>query len=175
MVEKHNLFDKVKLLGELKHADVKTVLNQGQIFLNCSLTEAFCIALIEAASCGLMCVSTRVGGVPEVLPPEMVALAEPEPASILGALEEALAKVPFIAPWEFHENVRRFYSWDWVAERTEKVYERVVTLPRPSMHTRLLEFSAVGKIYGIVCMALAALDWLFLQVLEFLVPPSDID
>ncbi|KAK8545482.1 hypothetical protein V6N12_026316 [Hibiscus sabdariffa] len=31
----------------------------------CSLTEAFCIAILEAASCGLLTVSTRVGGVPE--------------------------------------------------------------------------------------------------------------
>lgn len=31
-----------------------------------SLTEAFCMAILEAASCGLLTVSTRVGGVPEV-------------------------------------------------------------------------------------------------------------
>lgn len=28
--------------------------------------ESFCIALLEAASCGLFVVSTKVGGVPEV-------------------------------------------------------------------------------------------------------------
>jgi phosphatidylinositol glycan class A protein len=39
---------------------------RGHIFLNCSLTESFCIALLEAASCGLFVVSCRVGGVPEV-------------------------------------------------------------------------------------------------------------
>jgi len=39
---------------------------QGHIFLNASLTEAFCIAIVEAAACGLLVVSTHVGGVPEV-------------------------------------------------------------------------------------------------------------
>jgi glycosyltransferase involved in cell wall biosynthesis len=39
---------------------------QGQIFVNASLTEAFCMAIVEAASAGLLVVSTRVGGVPEV-------------------------------------------------------------------------------------------------------------
>lgn len=39
---------------------------QGHIFVNASLTEAFCMAIVEAASVGLMVVSTRVGGVPEV-------------------------------------------------------------------------------------------------------------
>jgi hypothetical protein len=39
---------------------------QGHIFINASLTEAFCMAIVEAASAGLLVVSTRVGGVPEV-------------------------------------------------------------------------------------------------------------
>ncbi len=56
------------------------VLVRGHIFLNCSLTEAFCIAILEAACCGLFCVSTRVGGVPEVLPMDFIRLAEPNPA-----------------------------------------------------------------------------------------------
>lgn len=38
----------------------------GLIPYGSSLTEAFCIAILEAASCGLLTVSTRVGGVPEV-------------------------------------------------------------------------------------------------------------
>ena len=39
---------------------------QGDIFINASLTEAFCMAIVEAASVGLLVVSTAVGGVPEV-------------------------------------------------------------------------------------------------------------
>jgi len=45
---------------------------QGHIFVNTSLTESFCITIVEAASCGLKVVTTNVGGVPEVLPPDMV-------------------------------------------------------------------------------------------------------
>ena len=39
---------------------------QGHIFVNASLTEAFCMAVVEAAAAGLLVVSTAVGGVPEV-------------------------------------------------------------------------------------------------------------
>ena len=39
---------------------------QGDIFINASLTEAFCMAIVEAAAVGLLVVSTSVGGVPEV-------------------------------------------------------------------------------------------------------------
>lgn len=77
MREKHQLHDRVELLGSIPHSKVRDVLVRGQIFLNCSLTEAFCIAIVEAASCGLQVVSTRVGGVPEVLPNHMIRFAEP--------------------------------------------------------------------------------------------------
>jgi phosphatidylinositol glycan class A protein len=52
MRERFVLQDRVKLLGAVKHADMRNVLVQGHIFLNTSLTEAFCIAIVEAASTG---------------------------------------------------------------------------------------------------------------------------
>lgn len=54
------------------------LLSRAQIFLNPSLTEAFGIGILEAACAGLFVVSTRVGGVPEVLPPGLIEFAEPE-------------------------------------------------------------------------------------------------
>lgn len=68
MIAKHGLQDRVQLAGAISHSQVRTFLTQGDIFLNCSLTEAFCIAILEASCCGLSVVSTRVGGVEEVLP-----------------------------------------------------------------------------------------------------------
>lgn len=46
-----------------------------------------------ACSCGCFVVSTNVGGVPEVLPPHLVALADPTPDSIERALRSAIEKV----------------------------------------------------------------------------------
>ena len=77
MREKNMLHDRVRLLGAVPHSDVRNVLVQGHIFLNCSLTEAFCIGIVEAACCGLLVVSTKVGGVPEVLPRHMIIFAQP--------------------------------------------------------------------------------------------------
>ena len=62
---------------------MEPVLVRGDIFLNCSLTEAFCIAIVEAACCGLMVVSTSVGGVPEVLAPPYIVLAEPDAGGMI--------------------------------------------------------------------------------------------
>jgi phosphatidylinositol N-acetylglucosaminyltransferase subunit A len=46
--------------------------------MNTSLTESFGIAILEAACARLYVVSTRVGGVPEILPEDMISFADPE-------------------------------------------------------------------------------------------------
>jgi phosphatidylinositol glycan class A protein len=93
LVEKHNLGERVELLGGLQHDQVRDVLCRGHIFLNTSLTESFCIAILEAACCGLLVVSTDVGGVPEVLPPHMAYLAKPNEKDILRQLGRAVRNV----------------------------------------------------------------------------------
>ena len=75
---------KVEFLGDAKHEDVPNILRRGDIFLNCSLTEAFCTAIVEAASCGLLVVATGVGGVPEVLP-GLTMVAPPSPSPLAEA------------------------------------------------------------------------------------------
>jgi len=52
MREKHLLHDRVTFLGSCKHHEIRNVLIKGHIFLNTSLTEAFCMAILEAACCG---------------------------------------------------------------------------------------------------------------------------
>ncbi len=95
MRERNLLQDRIELRGPVKHSDVNNVrfrvttymanshefeqlLNEGTIFLNTSLTEAFGTAILEAACSGLYVVSTKVGGVPEVLPKDMISFALPE-------------------------------------------------------------------------------------------------
>lgn len=69
-------------------------------------------------------VSTRVGGIPEVLPEELITLCEPTVHSLCAGLETVIARqrvgsVP--SPESIHSRVRTLYTWRNVAERTEKV------------------------------------------------------
>ncbi len=84
--ERYKLHNRVTLLGSITNHNVRNILVQGHIFLNTSLTEAFCIAILEAASCGLQVVSTRVGGIPEVLPDSMITLSEPNVSDLIDKI-----------------------------------------------------------------------------------------
>ncbi|KAI6183787.1 GlcNAc-PI synthesis protein [Aphelenchoides bicaudatus] len=128
MREQFNLHSRVEMCGMLPHSQVREVLIRGHIFLNTSLTEAFGTSLIEAAACGLHVVSTRVGGIPEVLPDEFVTLAEPHHLDIVDALSSAIERkntVGFPDSQFLHETIAEMYQWEDVSTRTLKVYESI--------------------------------------------------
>ncbi|XP_070694791.1 phosphatidylinositol N-acetylglucosaminyltransferase subunit A isoform X2 [Pempheris klunzingeri] len=177
--EKYQLHDRVRLLGALEHKDVCGVLVQGHIFLNTSLTEAFCMAIVEAASCGLQVVSTRVGGIPEVLPEDLITLCEPTVRSLCAGLETVIARqrsgsVP--SPASIHTRVQNLYTWRNVAERTEKVYGRVAGEEVLPLDRRLRRLRAhCGPVAGSIFAFVAVLDFLFLLLLQWLVPDQVMD
>ena len=90
---------------------MRDILCRGHIFLNTSLTESFCIAILEAACCGLLVVSTDVGGVPEVLPKHMAYLARPDEESIIRQLGTAIQNVKNINCEGFYNQLAEIYSW----------------------------------------------------------------
>lgn len=91
--EKANMQDRVEMIGAVDHEKVRDYLVKGHIFVNTSLTEAYCMAIVEAASCGLQVVSTRVGGIPEVLPDSLIILTEPESDSIYEGIMKAIKRL----------------------------------------------------------------------------------
>lgn len=136
MIHRCELSSRVELLGSVPHKEVRNVLVKGHIFLNCSLTEAFCIAIVEAASSGLMVVSTNVGGVVEVLPKHMVHLADPTPESLVEKLQVAIPSSKNVQAQAFHNEISEMYNWMSIAKRTEKVYEKTMKKPRLTIRER---------------------------------------
>jgi len=175
MREKHQLHDRVELLGAIAHKDVQKVLARGQIFLNCSLTEAFCIAIVEAASCGLLVVSTAVGGVPEVLPPDMIQLSKPNTDDLIVAVDLALKRVDQVDPWKFHRRIQQMYDWNYVAERTDIVYRRILMHPPSSLIRKIHKLSACGSWAGKLFCCIVAAMYLFWCLLEVIRPREQID
>ncbi|KAG9241554.1 glycosyltransferase family 4 protein [Calycina marina] len=127
MLERNVLQDRVAMLGPIRHEEVRDVMVRGHIYLHPSLTEAFGTVLVEAASCGLYVVCTQVGGIPEVLPAHMTVFAKPEEDDLVAATGRAITKLRKnqVRTEDFHDQVKKMYSWTDVAARTERVYDGI--------------------------------------------------
>ena len=165
MVDRELLHSRVALLGVLPHRRVRDVLVTGHIFLNCSLTEAFCMAVVEAASCGLLVVSTDVGGVHEVLPADMMLLARPCVSDVVDKTLTAIRALPH-APdaQQCHNRIRAMYSWDDVAARTELVYAEACAAPPMPISDRLLAYRGIGTLSGLFFCVIAVLMHAFVSL-----------
>ncbi|XP_071036567.1 phosphatidylinositol N-acetylglucosaminyltransferase subunit A-like isoform X4 [Parasteatoda tepidariorum] len=171
--ERCQLQERVTLLGAVKHENVRDVLVKGDIYLNASLTEAFCIAILEAACCGLQVVSTSVGGVPEVLPPELVWLTEPTVIGLIKGLERAMdARINNkVVPKDVaYKKLSKMYKWDDVAFRVEKVYHQVTNEPVNTLSCRLKKFWLQGYVAGAFFMLLQAIEHLVYLFLSWYIP-----
>ena len=175
MRERHALHDRVELLGAVPHRNVRDVLVRGHIFLNCSLTEAFCIAILEAACCGCFVVSTRVGGVPEVLPPHAIAYAEPRADALAAALAHAIPRARYLDGRALHAELRDAYNWPEVAQRTLRVYEAALAAPRPPLVERLRRYCGVGRVFGPIAVIAVSLIHLMTAALDWLAPAHTAD
>uniref|UniRef100_A0A0R0EIF9 Glycosyl transferase family 1 domain-containing protein n=1 Tax=Glycine max TaxID=3847 RepID=A0A0R0EIF9_SOYBN len=164
MREKHSLQDRVEMLGAVQHVQMLG-----------SLTEAFCIAILEAASCGLLTVSTRVGGVPEVLPDEMIVLAEPDPGDMVHAIQKAISMLPKIDPQAMHNRMRELYNWHDVAKRTEIVYDRAFKCSNQNLLERLSRYLFCGAWAGKLFFLVMIVGFLLWQLLELWQPADDIE
>ncbi|KAJ7154666.1 transferase [Mycena filopes] len=177
MREKHLLQDRIEMLGPVQHAKVRSVLIQGTIFMSTALTESFGIAILEAACAGLYVVSTRVGGVPEILPNDMISFADPNEDDVCRAVGEAIQIVSAGKhdPFRAHELIKTFYDWDSVAERTEAVYEAVLVSPQMGLWERITRTMQLGLFAGPIYTIILIVDCLFFLFLEWWMPREDID
>jgi phosphatidylinositol N-acetylglucosaminyltransferase subunit A len=175
MRERHQLHDRVELLGAVAHKSVRDVLSRGHIFLNASLTESFCIAILEAACCGCFCVSTRVGGVPEVLPQRMIRFAEPTPEHLAEAIAQAIPLAKHVDPYSFHAELREMYNWPEVAARTVRVYDIIAAAPPVPLVERYRRYFGIGRVFGPLSVILCTLLYFFWVILDIVWPACDID
>lgn len=202
MIERNVLQDKVLMIGPVRHEEVRDVMVRGHIYLCPSLTEAFGTVIVEAASCGLYVVATRVGGIPEVLPTHMTEFAAPEEDEIVAATGRAIQKLRAgtVRTELFHNQVKQMYSWTDVAERTERVYDGIsgvishkefyeaggapgawaISRSRAGVHSfalieRLKRYYGCGVWAGKLFCLCVVIDYLLYVILEIFAPRSRID
>lgn len=173
MRERFCLHERVQMIGAVPAESVRSVLIRGHIFLNTSLTEAFCMAIVEAAACGLYVVSTAVGGIPEVLPEHMISLSEPNSPALTESLAKAIIALQsgHIDTTPFHAQVAEMYSWSDVTLRTDVIYQNLLACPEHTdtpLLERLRRVWGCGLIAGkFLCIVMVWNHFFYLLFREF--------
>ena len=119
--------EQVNFLGHVEAGNgVRQRLDESDLFLLVSRTEGLPRALIEAMARGLPCITSRVGGVPELL--DNSALV---PANDVNALAEKIREfieTPGLAQEQAKRNlaVAREYTDDFLAEKRRIFYSEII-------------------------------------------------
>lgn len=130
--------------------------------------------MLEAASCGLLVVSTDVGGIPEVLPAGMAYMAKPDAKSLCVQLFRAIQDYDKISCSEMHQIVKNTYSWRMVAQRTEFAYDFAMEQPDLDTYERVKSSFAWGPAIGLIAVFFTVFEFLIMAVAEYFRPADEI-
>lgn len=121
------LNDRCAFLNNVSHEEMISYYNACDVYVQPSHQEGFCMAALEAVSCGKPIVATSVGAMPEFVPKCQAGVVIPpgQPKEIERALIDMLMN-PVVRNVESqHRCVEQNYSWEVVAEMTTALYREV--------------------------------------------------
>jgi glycosyltransferase involved in cell wall biosynthesis len=110
--------------------DVEKVLGAADLFLFPSYYEAFSLATIEAAACGLPIVAAKINGTEDfIVPGETGAFVKHDPADIAAVLDRLLSDPERLMEMgkAARRRVEQEYTWDRVTDMTEAAYRQWAT------------------------------------------------
>jgi glycosyltransferase involved in cell wall biosynthesis len=108
--------------------DVEKAMGAADLFLFPSYYEAFSLATIEAAACGLPIVATKINGTEDfIVPGETGAFVKHDPADIAVVLDRLMSDPQRLAEMgkAARRRVEQEYTWDRVTDMTEAVYQEL--------------------------------------------------
>lgn len=130
LASKLRLTDWVSFVGAQSQDQVRQWMQRARLVVLPSLEEAFGIVLLEALACGTPCVGTQVGGIPEIISPEVGCLVPPaNPEALADAIDSILEREEV---WQtMSQSARRRveecgFTWSQVAARLVQVYHSVL-------------------------------------------------
>jgi glycosyltransferase involved in cell wall biosynthesis len=126
---------RTRIIGGVKKEDVPGLLNQSDIFLNTTWVDNAPVSVLEAMSCGLCVVSTKVGGVPYLLEDGKDALLTPPGDE--GAMAAAIRRIlnePALAATLSRNARAKAEALDWrvILPRWEALFRSLLSAGEPS-------------------------------------------
>lgn len=130
--QKLEIANAIAFVGTQTPIQVRDWMQQASLLVLPSLEEGLGVVLLEALACGTPCVGTSVGGIPDVITPEVGVLVPPaDPSALAEAMLGVLAEPE---RWALlSRNARRWveqqFDWDIIAKKIIQVYEQVLSRP----------------------------------------------
>jgi glycosyltransferase involved in cell wall biosynthesis len=120
-----HVLDRIEFPGGVSKNDVPTWMDKGDIFINTSNVDNTPVSVLEAMACGLMVVSTNVGGIPYLLEDKITALLVPpkNPPAIADAIQRLLTDQDLAQ--SLVKNARKVverFDWSAILPEQEKLF-----------------------------------------------------
>jgi glycosyltransferase involved in cell wall biosynthesis len=123
-IERHATF-----AGSAHHSEVVNYYREADVLVNPSLSESFGMSLVEAMSCQVPVVATRVGGMQEIVRgSEAGLLVEPgDPQALAEAIVRVLSQDELRKAMgkAGRQRAVELFSWDRIAERMLGYYQNI--------------------------------------------------
>ncbi len=127
-ISRLGLQDQVKLIGTQSQAEIADWMRRARLFVLPSLEEGQGVVFVEALASGLPCLGTNVGGIPDVVNPQVGRLVTPGNSSELAQVICDILEDQ--AGWEAmcfaaRQRAETHYDWDRIAARLIEIYQQV--------------------------------------------------
>ena len=131
MIDEKQLHDQVEIFNFMSHEEVAEIMRDSDVLLNTSLTESFCMTVVEATMCGLAVVTTNVGGINELKTNKNVFYCKPEANDIVDQVEKAIqtkltGEIIFINE----------YDWNNIAAELINIYKEEKLIKNPGCYKK---------------------------------------
>ena len=176
LLKEYDIEDRVTFEGFVNFEEVPYILSSGDIFLNTSISEAFCIAIIEAISCGVYVISTNVGGINEILPNDMLMLCKFDKDDMLKKFDEVIEKKLYVIDKiEFNTIIKTAYNWHRVAKEIFHLYTESIDEYSYKPFSKFVLNIFAFNFDVLLAFTLVTLNYLILLIASFIQPKSSIE
>lgn len=130
LISSLHLKPKVNWLGKLAHAEIASLMSSADIFVFPSHHEGLPNAVLEAMSCGLPIIATRIGGIPEAVEHNQSGLLVPakDVSALANAIEFMVKNADSAKEMgeRGREIIKNKFNWQANAENMLQVYREII-------------------------------------------------
>ncbi len=130
MVNELGMADRVEFLGFVEHEEVRKRMQRARLVVLPSIEEAQGVVLLESLSCGTPVVASQVGGIPDVISPDVGILVPPAtPAALSKAIQLILENPALWANMSLcaRERAVLYFDWNVIARQLVALYAQVLS------------------------------------------------